>query len=158
LLPQPVGVPGELYGGGAGLARGYLGRPDLTAERFVPDPSAAEPGGRLYKTGDLARTLPDGNLEFLGRSDHQVKLRGFRIEWGGVESALAAHPAVQEAVVVAGPHGTGGDLRLVAYGVARTGVDAAEFRGFLARTLPAFMVPDAFVLLDRLPLTPGGKL
>ncbi|MFP5287637.1 MAG: non-ribosomal peptide synthetase, partial [Thermoanaerobaculia bacterium] len=151
----PAGVPGELFVGGPGLARGYLGRPDLTAERFVPAPSG-EPGERLYRTGDLARWLPDGRLDFLGRADHQVKVRGFRIELGEIEVALAAHPAVREAVVLA----RGGD-RLVAWVVAREGAPAPgvpELRRHLARTLPDYMVPSSFVFLPAMPLLPNGKV
>src|SRR5439155_23259371 len=113
LQPVPMGMPGELYIGGAGLARGYLGRADLTAERFIPDGLGPAPGGRLYKTGDLCRYLPDGNLEYLGRTDHQVKIRGFRIELGEIESVLAQHPAIRDAVVLARADNAG-DRGLVA--------------------------------------------
>ncbi|HVR96609.1 MAG TPA: amino acid adenylation domain-containing protein [Thermoanaerobaculia bacterium] len=161
LRPVPVGVPGELCLAGAGLARGYLGRPDLTAERFVPDASGA-PGERLYRTGDVARWLPpnvaDGEIELLGRLDHQVKVRGFRIELGEVEAALYRHPGLREAAVVA--HGEGGDRRLVAYVVPRQEPPPAaeELRRFLAERLPAHMVPAAFVPLAALPRTGNGKL
>jgi amino acid adenylation domain-containing protein len=154
--PLPAGVPGELWIGGEGLARGYLGRPDLTAERFVPDPFASGPGSRLYRTGDLARYRRDGVLDFLGRLDHQVKVRGFRIELGDIESALARHPAVREAVVVARDDGDRG-RRLVAY-VAPASVPAAELRSFLRGILPDYMIPSAFVGLDSLPLSPNGKV
>ncbi|MCP4657358.1 MAG: amino acid adenylation domain-containing protein, partial [bacterium] len=146
LRPVPVGVPGELCLGGPGLARGYLARPALTAERFIPDP--ADAGERLYRTGDLVRYLPDGRLDFLGRIDHQVKIRGFRIELGEIEVVLASHPAVTAAVVLAQ------DQRLVAYVVGET----AELRGFLAERLPGYMVPAAFVALEKLPLLPNGKV
>ncbi|UUM20748.1 non-ribosomal peptide synthetase [Mycoavidus sp. SF9855] len=155
--PVPVGAVGELYIGGAGVARGYLNRPELTAERFLPDPFNEDKGARMYKTGDLARYLPDGNLEFLGRNDHQIKIRGFRIEPGEVESGLIEHPLVREAVVLA--LGEGSDKRLVAYVVA--GADeqlVSTLRVHLATKLPDYMVPAAFVRLDALPLTPNGKL
>ncbi|HKV10096.1 MAG TPA: amino acid adenylation domain-containing protein [Thermoanaerobaculia bacterium] len=158
LLPVPIGVPGELHIGGAGLARGYHRRPGLSAERFIPSPWGE--GERLYKTGDLARRLPDGTLEFLGRIDHQVKLRGFRIELGEIESVLAGHPAVAEAVVAA-RQDTPGDTRLVAYLVPRgeeTVPPAAELRRHLLARLPEHMVPAAFVFLPALPLTPSGKV
>ncbi|MBG0832464.1 amino acid adenylation domain-containing protein [Planomonospora sp. ID67723] len=164
--PAPIGVPGELHIGGVGVARGYHRRPALTAERFVPDPFGPEPGGRLYRTGDLARWRHDGNLEFLGRIDHQVKLRGLRIELGEIETALRERPEVAEAVVVV-REDTPGDKRLVAYLTAAgrdterdadEDIDAAELRAALKRTLPDYMVPAAFVTLEALPLSPNGKL
>ena len=156
--PVAVGVPGELHIGGAGLARGYLNRPDLTAEKFIPNPFSAEPGARLYKTGDSARYLPDGNIEFLGRVDHQVKIRGFRIELGEVEAALRQHSAVREAVVLAQENGPG-EKRLLAYVVAErdTTPTSSDLRGFLEQKLPEYMVPSAYVTLDKLPLMPNGK-
>ncbi len=155
LEPLPPGLPGELYVGGDGVARGYLGRPALTAERFVPDPFSAEPGARMYRTGDRARWRPDGTLEYLGRLDGQVKIRGFRIETGEIEAALRRHADVTDCVVLAREDGSGG-LRLVAY-VAGQG-DADGFRAHLRRTLPDYMVPGAFVVLARLPLTANGKV
>ncbi|HSL82224.1 MAG TPA: non-ribosomal peptide synthetase, partial [Thermoanaerobaculia bacterium] len=162
-VPAPVGVPGELRIAGRGLARGYLRRPGLTAERFVPDPFAAEgaggPGGRQYRTGDLVRRRPDGVIEFLGRIDHQVKIRGFRIEPGEVEAALAEHPAVQACVVAARP-GPAGDLQLAGYLVPAAGAPPGEpdLRRHLAERLPPYMVPAHLVVLDSLPLTPSGKV
>ncbi|MES1240588.1 MAG: amino acid adenylation domain-containing protein, partial [Acidobacteriota bacterium] len=156
--PVPAGVPGELWLGGAGVARGYLGRPALTAERFIPDPFAGEPGARAYRTGDLVRWRPDGELEFLGRIDHQVKVRGFRIEPGEIADALARHPGVRECVVVA--RDVHGDRRLVAYVVAAPG-DAprpAELREHLRRSLPEYMVPSAFLALPEIPKTATGKI
>jgi len=159
MRPCPIGVPGELYAGGDGVARGYLGNPVMTAERFVPDPFPAEPGARLYRTGDRARRREDGTLEFLGRVDQQVKVRGFRIEPGEIETALKAHPAVADAVVIARADGPG-EKRLVAYLTMRNCVQptAAELRGTIAGRLPDYMVPAAFVTLDALPLTPNGKV
>ena len=152
---QPAGVPGELLIGGAGVTRGYLRRPELTADRFVPDAFGAEGGGRLYRTGDRVRWRADGVLEYLGRMDQQVKIRGFRIEPGEIESAIRQHPAVAECAVVARTDGDS-DTRLVAYvaGEAEAGV----LRSHLRRLLPEYMVPAAFVPLDALPLTPNGKL
>ncbi|QSQ26356.1 amino acid adenylation domain-containing protein [Pyxidicoccus parkwayensis] len=155
----PAGVPGELLIGGDGLAWGYLGRPELTAERFIPNPFGPEAGGRLYRTGDQVRYREDGTLEFLGRLDAQVKVRGYRVEPGEVEEALRKHPAVAEAVVVAKPDPAGGK-RLVAYAVPRPGetLEPRALRSFLAEALPEFMVPSALVPLGALPLTPVGKL
>jgi amino acid adenylation domain-containing protein len=159
LAPAPVGVPGELYVGGAGVARGYLGRPDLTAAMFVPDPLSGEAGARLYRTGDRVRWRADGELDYLGRVDRQAKVRGFRIEPGEVEAALAAHPEVREAAVVASGDGPGGAM-LVGYVVPEAGAEPApaEVRRWLGGRLPEYMVPSALVVLDSLPLTPAGKL
>ena len=180
LAPAAPGEAGEIFLGGAGVVRGYLGRADLTAERFLPDPFSTR-GERLYQTGDLGQLRPSGDLEFLGRVDHQVKVRGLRVELGEIEAVLAAHPGVRSAVVVAreegavGAAGTaaaddsargmaaGGQQRLVAYLVARGGAAGgvpapAELRSFLARQLPEYMIPAAFVRLDALPMTPTGKV
>ncbi|WP_406165812.1 amino acid adenylation domain-containing protein [Streptomyces sp. NBC_00996] len=154
----PIGVPGEIHVGGPGVARMYLGRPRLTAERFLPDPYGP-PGSRLYRSGDLARRRPDGGLDYLGRIDHQVKIRGHRIELGEIKAALTAHPLVRDAVVVA-REDTPGDKRLVAYVVlaGEAVVAPSELRALLGRTLPAYMIPTAFLALGRIPLTVNGKL
>lgn len=158
LQQVPVGIAGELYIGGSGLARGYLRRPDLTAERFIPHPFSAEAGARLYRTGDLARYLPDGNIVFLGRADTQVKLRGYRIELGEIETLLAQHAAVQEAVVIL-REDRPGDKRLVAYLVVNEQRPGhSELQRFLKASLPEYMVPAIYVFLDALPLNANGKL
>jgi acyl-CoA synthetase (AMP-forming)/AMP-acid ligase II/acyl carrier protein len=155
LRPVPMGVPGELFVGGDGLARGYLNRPELTAERFLANPF--QPGTRLYRTGDRARWLPHHDLEYLGRLDQQVKIRGFRIELGEIEAMLARHPAVRDVVVVA--RDDVGDRQLVAYLVPKTpGTKLGDLRAYLEPHLPDYMIPSAFVQLDRLPLTENGKL
>ncbi|MFI2612906.1 amino acid adenylation domain-containing protein, partial [Kitasatospora sp. NPDC018616] len=159
MQPVPAGVVGELYLGGNGVARGYHGRPDLTAEKFVPHPYATAPGARLYRTGDLARFRPDGSLDFLGRRDDQVKIRGYRVEPGEIEATLLLAPGVRDAVVLA-REDRPGERRLVGYVVPEPGADPrpAELAEHLRRTLPAYMVPAAFVLLDRLPLAVSGKV
>ncbi len=158
--PVPRGVTGELYIGGVQVGRGYLNRDELTAERFVPDPFASEPGARMYKTGDLGRWLSDGNIEYLGRNDFQVKIRGFRIELGEIEARLLEHPDVSAGVVLARPD-PAGDLRLVAWYVPRSAgatIRVEDLRAHLARTLPEHMIPAVYVRLDALPVTPNGKL
>ncbi|MEH1955421.1 amino acid adenylation domain-containing protein [Nostoc sp.] len=157
--PVPIGVPGELYIGGAGLARGYLNRPELTALKFVPNSFSHEPGARLYKTGDLARYRSDGNLEFLGRIDHQVKVRGYRIELGEIEGLLGQHPKVQEAVVLM-REDLPKNQSLVAYFVANTEIapTTTNLRNFLKEKLPEYMLPSVFVQLKALPLTTNGKV
>jgi len=161
LQPVSVGEPGELHLGGEGLARGYLNRPDLTAEQFIPNPFSPNPAARLYKTGDLVRYRPDGNLEFLGRVDNQVKIRGFRIEPGEIEAALSRHPAVGGVVVLArADEASPGLKRLVAYLTLNTSPvpTTGEWRQFLSRTLPPYMIPAAFVILDKFPLNTSGKI
>ncbi|HKV09099.1 MAG TPA: amino acid adenylation domain-containing protein [Thermoanaerobaculia bacterium] len=157
--PAPPGVPGEVYLGGAALARGYLDRPDSTAERFVPDPHGEEPGARLYRSGDRGRWLPDGDLELLGRVDDQVKIRGFRVEPGEVEAALAAHPAVR-AVAVVVQQERPGDRRLVAYVVpaGEAAPEPRDLKDFLGERLPDYLVPSSFVAVPALPTTPSGKV
>lgn len=158
LRPVPIGIPGELYIGGVGLARGYLNRPELSAERFIADPLTTTPGVRLYRSGDIGRQRPDGEIEFLGRTDEQIKVRGFRIEPGEIEVVLAAHPAVREVVVIA-REDVSGDKELVAYLVAAAPAPGVEvLHQFLEARLPAYMVPSAFVFLDALPRTPSQKL
>ncbi len=159
LQPVPTGITGEIHAGGVGLARGYLNQAGLTAERFIPDPFSRIPGARLYKTGDLARFVAGGEIEFTGRVDQQVKVRGFRIEPGEIETVLGRHPGVREAVVVARADAPGGK-RLIAYVVAceESPPKASEMRDYLTRTLPEYMVPSAFVVLDALPLTATGKV
>ncbi len=163
LRPMPVGVSGDLYIAGIGVGRGYSNRPDLTAERFIPNPFGAVAGARLYKTGDLARWLPDGNIEYLGRIDQQVKIRGFRIELGEIETALAALPEVRDVVVLAREDISlpGTDKRLVAYLVAQQGQnlpETSELRSRLLKSLPDYMLPAYFIQLEQLPLSPNGKL
>jgi aryl carrier-like protein len=158
MKPVPAGVSGEIYVGGAGVARGYLGRPDLTAFRFLPDPFAG-PGARMYRTGDLARHLPGGDLEYLGRTDRQIKIRGFRVEPGEIEAVLTRDPRVREAVVVL-RRDSPGDTRLVAYLVPADGAlpGFEELRSKLGAQLPDYMVPAAFVQIAELPLTTNGKV
>ena len=159
LLPVPPGTVGEIFIGGAGLARGYRNRPDLTAERFISDPFSAKPGSRMYKTGDLGRLLPDGRLTFVGRVDEQIKIRGFRIEPNEIICALNQHPAVRESLVLA-REDSAGDKRLVAYLVQEPDscVTPKSLRGYLRRCLPEYMLPSAFVRLEAFPLTPNGKI
>ncbi|HEY0093393.1 MAG TPA: condensation domain-containing protein, partial [Archangium sp.] len=159
MQPVPLGVRGELYIGGIGVARGYLGRPELTAERFLPHPFSTEPGARLYRTGDLVRYRADGNLEFHGRTDSQVKIRGFRIELGELESVLSSQPTVQQTVVVA-REDVPGDKRLVAYVVPKSGatLDLNALRAAIKEKLPDYMVPSAFVALQAMPMTANAKV
>ena len=159
LQPVPIGVLGELYIGGDGLARGYINRSELTADKFIPNPFSARPGARLYKTGDIARYLPDGNIEYVGRIDYQVKIRGFRIELGEIEAVLSQHPAILQTVVIA-REDVPGNKRLVAYLVSNQeeAPTISDLRLYLKEHLPEYMVPSAFVMLDTLPLTPNGKV
>ena len=157
LQPSPVGVTGEMFIGGEGVARGYLHRPELTAERFIPDPFAAQPGARLYRSGDIARTLPNGDVEYLGRMDHQVKVRGFRIELGEIESVLRRHPAIREAVVSM-REDKSGEKRLVAYLIGEERAVHDSLRGYLKENLPEYMIPSAMIWLEAFPLTASGKI
>ncbi len=155
----PIGWPAKLYIAGDGLARGYLNRADLTADRFIPDPFSTSPGARLYNSGDLARYLPDGKIDFLGRVDDQVKVHGFRIELGEIEAVLAAHPAVRDSVVLA-IEGEGGEKRLQAFILARSGriPTSSEMRNELRRHLPDYMIPSVFTWLEEMPVMPNGKV
>ena len=158
LQPAPVGIRGELHIGGVGVARGYLNHPELTAQKFIADPFRSDHGAKLYKTGDLARYLPNGEIEFLGRNDHQVKIRGFRVELGEIEAALGAHPQLKESVVVARDDSSG-TQNLIAYFVPKQqSPTASELRSFLKDKLPDYMVPSTFVRLGAMPMTPNGKL
>jgi amino acid adenylation domain-containing protein len=159
LQPVPIGVPGEIYIGGDNLGRGYLNRPELTAEKFIPNPFDTQVKTRLYKTGDLARYLPDGNIEFIGRIDGQVKIRGFRIELGEIEAVLGQHPDIAQAVVVA-PEDEMAQKRLVAYLISeqKQAPTHKEISNFLTSKLPEYMVPSAFVILKSFPLTSNGKI
>src|SRR5215470_9943609 len=159
LLPVSPGKVGEIYSAGAGLARGYRNRPDLTAKKFISDPFSAKPGSRLYKTGDLARLLPDGQIAFLGRVDEQIKIRGFRIEPNEIVCALNQHPVVRESVVLA-REDSSGDRRLVAYLVLEPDSDVTPktLRTHLRSRLPEYMLPSTFVRLEAFPLTPNGKI
>lgn len=159
--PVPIGVQGELYIGGLMLARGYIGRPDLSAERFLPDPFTREPGARMYKTGDLARYLPDGNIAFLGRADNQLKIRGYRVELGEIEAVLREHPAIAQAAAIVRETGMASDRkRIIAYVSFHEGkaIEYSKIRSFLKEKLPEYMVPTAFVVMDSLPLTLNGKI
>ena len=158
MQPVPIGVPGELYIGGVGLAQGYLGRPELTAQKFVPDPFSNKPGSRLYRTGDQVRFLADGTIDFLGRIDHQIKLRGFRIELDEIETVLDRHPGITQSVALV-REDTPGDRRLVAYVVSANGAAAvSEWKDALREGLPYYMIPSAIVSLDEFPVTPNGKI
>ncbi len=162
LQPTPIGCPGELFIGGFGLARGYLNRPEMTAEKFIPNPFSHEPGARLYRTGDLARFLSDGNIEFVGRIDHQVKVRGFRVELGEIEGVLREHVAVGDVLVLAKDEEQISAKRLIAYvilkGAAQQRPNVADLRDFMLKQLPEYMVPAAFVFLDAWPLNTSGKI
>jgi acyl carrier protein len=157
LQPVPVGVGGELYTGGDGVARGYLNQPELTGERFIINPFSDEVGAKLYKTGDLARYLPDGNIEFLGRIDNQVKVRGYRIELGEIEAVLGQYDGIENVVVVAREGGRG-DKTLVAYVIGEAAMSMGEVRAYVRAKLPEYMVPTHFVQVEAFPLTPNGKV
>jgi acyl carrier protein len=153
----PTGVAGELYIGGDGIGRGYLSRPDLTGEKFLPDPFSHSRGARMYRTGDMVKHRADGNLEFLGRSDNQLKIRGFRVELGEIEACLLRHPSIAEAIVVPVNQQTAA-VQLVGYIVPAAGEAPEHLKDFLRKTLPEYMIPSQFLLLDQLPLTPTGKV
>ena len=155
----PVGVTGEIYIGGSGVARGYCNQPELTAERFLPNPFADQPGARMYKTGDLGRFLEDGRIEYLGRIDHQVKIRGFRVELGEIEAIVSEHPGVAQAVAIV-REDQPGNKQIVAYVTTNSGdeVSADHLLSQVAPRLPDYMRPAAIVMLDRIPLTPNGKV
>ena len=157
LNPVPIGVPGELHIGGLCLARGYHNRPELTEQKFIPDPF--NPGMRMYKSGDLARFLPNGNIDFLGRIDHQVKIRGFRIELGEIETVLNQHSHIKQAIVIPQEY-QAGDKRLIAYIVPTNPQlpTSQQLKDFLSDRLPQYMIPAGFVVLDALPLTPNDKV
>jgi amino acid adenylation domain-containing protein/thioester reductase-like protein len=158
LIQAVPGQQGEVYIGGDGLARGYLNQPEMTAQRFIPDPFSSKPGARLYRTGDLARLLPDGNIQYMGRADHQVKIRGYRIELGDIDAALSLYPDVREAAVIVREDGVG-EKRLVAYVVSKTNTNLGfKLRGYLKEKLPEYMVPSTFVMMEAMPLTPNGKI
>jgi acyl carrier protein len=159
LNPAPTGIPGEIHIGGSGVARGYLNRPETTSERFIPDPFATQSGARMYKTGDLAKFLPDGTVEFLGRKDHQVKIRGYRIELDEIQTVLSRHPDVCSAVLTVRDD-EADDKQLIAYVVLHDGKTSTsdELRRYLRRELPEFMIPATIVQLDKFPLTPMGKV
>ncbi|MFI5406904.1 MAG: amino acid adenylation domain-containing protein, partial [Nitrososphaerales archaeon] len=157
LQPVPIGILGEIYIGGVGLSRGYLNRQQLTNEKFIVDPFSQDSHDRLYKSGDLARYLPDGNIEYIGRIDNQVKIRGFRIELGEIDAVLTEHPAISQALVIA-DEDKSGDKRLVAYVVKRDNINLATLQSFIKEKLPDYMVPSVFMFLDLLPLTPNGKI
>ncbi|MCW5313084.1 AMP-binding protein [Nostoc sp. KVJ3] len=158
LQPVPIGVIGELYVGGDGVGRGYHNRPELTQEKFILNPFSKKTNERLYKTGDLARYLPDGNIEYVGRCDHQVKIRGFRIELAEIEATLVSHPQVQEALAIVWQ--TPSELeQLVAYVVSKKScLEESQLRQFLKQKLPDYMVPSSFIMLKEMPLTPNGKI
>jgi len=157
LNPVPVGLPGELYVGGKGVTRGYLNRPDLTAERFLPDPFSKRPGGVMYKTGDIVRFLNNGAIEYIGRADFQVKIRGFRVELGEIETVLHHHEKVKECVVIA--HDVSSTEKvIVAYVVANGMLEEASLRSYLGEKLPAYMTPSKIMFVDAIPKTPSGKL
>ena len=160
LQPAPIGVPGELYIGGDGLSRGYLNRPELTADKFIRNPFSDDPTSRLCRTGDLAKYRADRNIEFLGRIDNQVKICGHRIELGEIEATLNQHPAVKETVIVVREHDSSGEKTLIGYVVPKvsSALSITELRRFLKETLPVYMIPSVFISVEALTLTPNGKI